>query len=310
MKLPLTLPPASQQVDFIALGENSLDILAIADDAFEVSGKTRLNAVRWLPGGQAATAAIACARLGWRSRYIGSLGDDPAAEHVRSALSRDGVDARLAQRRDATTRTAIVLVDGASGTRTVLEYRDANLRLSVDDIDPASITSSRLLLVDAVDVEASAHAAQLARAAGIPTIVDADAPATGIEDLLQLIDVIILPERFAQVLTGAAGLSDALASLAGRFGASVVVATLGERGSLALCKGREIRTAAPRVPVRDTTGAGDAFRAGFAAGWLETAADAEIEHVLTVANAVAALNCREIGAQTGLPTRGELAGVL
>lgn len=310
MKIPLTLPSAGRSVDFIALGENSLDVVAVGDIADVRNGKMQLDQLGWLPGGQAATAAVGCARLGWRCRYVGCIGDDLAAMEIESAFTRAGVDAVLQRRPGTRSRSAVVLVDRATGNRTVMEYRESALELRAGDIESASIVGGRLLLVDASNVDASVHAAQLARQAGIPSIVDADRKVDGIERLLNLIDILIVPEAFARALAGCEDLRKALAQLAARFQSAVVVATCGEQGSLALCEGQEIQTVAPVVPVRDTTGAGDAFRAGFAAGWLETGSHASLERVLTMANAAAALNCREIGAQTGLPTREELAAVL
>jgi sulfofructose kinase len=85
--------------------------------------------------------------------------------------------------------------------------------------------------------------------------------------------------------------------------------TLGEGGSLALCDGREIRTPAFAVDCVDSTGAGDAFRGGFAAGCL-LMPDADVEDILNYANAVAALNCRALGARGGLPTSAEVEQLL
>ena len=80
--------------------------------------------------------------------------------------------------------------------------------------------------------------------------------------------------------------------------------TLGEAGSLAWCNGREIRTPAFQVDCVDSTGAGDVFRGGFAAACLRDAATADVEDVLRYANAVAALNCRALGARGGAADRG------
>jgi len=89
----------------------------------------------------------------------------------------------------------------------------------------------------------------------------------------------------------------------------VVCATMGEHGSLARCGGREIRTAAFQVPCVDTTGAGDVFRGGFAAACLKSP-DVDIEDVLEYANAVAALNCRALGARGAIPTAQEVEDLL
>jgi sugar/nucleoside kinase (ribokinase family) len=77
--------------------------------------------------------------------------------------------------------------------------------------------------------------------------------------------------------------------------------TLGAEGSLARVGGVEIRTPAFEVPVVDSTGAGDAFRGGFAASWIRFGGDAPIEQLLCHASAIAALNCGALGAQSGLP---------
>jgi sugar/nucleoside kinase (ribokinase family) len=71
-----------------------------------------------------------------------------------------------------------------------------------------------------------------------------------------------------------------------------------------------MRSPGRQVVVVDTTGAGDAFRAGFAAGWLREGDDAELESVLAYANTVAALNCRALGAQAALPTSDEVDRLL
>ena len=86
--------------------------------------------------------------------------------------------------------------------------------------------------------------------------------------------------------------------------------TLGEEGSLALVGGREIRSPGFGVKVVDTTGAGDAFRGGFVAAWLEAGAAAEADELLRFANPVAALNCRGLGAQAGLPGTDEVRRLL
>ena len=103
---------------------------------------------------------------------------------------------------------------------------------------------------------------------------------------------------------------DPLAALARRFQPALVCATLGQEGSLALVAGTEIHTPGFRVPVVDTTGAGDAFRGGFIARWLAGGDRAHVEDVLTYANAVAALKCRALGARTAIPRRAEVEQLL
>jgi sugar/nucleoside kinase (ribokinase family) len=93
-----------------------------------------------------------------------------------------------------------------------------------------------------------------------------------------------------------------LRELSGR-GARLSVVTLGHRGALALAGDQMFESPAFAVRTIDTTGAGDAFRSGFI--WALVNQRGPVE-ALRVANATAAMNCRELGAQGGLPTFGEL----
>ncbi len=85
--------------------------------------------------------------------------------------------------------------------------------------------------------------------------------------------------------------------------------TLGENGSLILCEDKFIETKGYKVPngCKDTTGAGDAFRVGFLYGLLK---GETVENSAKMANAVAALKCREIGARTALPNVSELVDLI
>jgi sugar/nucleoside kinase (ribokinase family) len=138
-------------------------------------------------------------------------------------------------------------------------------------------------------------------------ILDIDEASEAGLALAREVDVVIAPAAFVTDATGRAGLGPALEELARDLQAAVIVATLGREGALARCRGREVRVAAVQVDVVDTTGAGDAFRAGFASGWLASGSgDPELEDLLRVAATVAALACRGLGAQTTLPAAAEV----
>ena len=109
-----------------------------------------------------------------------------------------------------------------------------------------------------------------------------------------------------QELTGAATVEEGLRKLAGLTPATIVVATLGADGSVALFGDRIIRTPGVTVEAVDTTGAGDVFRAGFVAGWLRRDAPPDLEVLLRQANAAAGLSCRGPGAQGALPVWHEI----
>ena len=310
MKVPIVLPePGSAAFDFAALGECSLDYVGVVAAWPRPDEKATLRAFSVQPGGQAATAALACHRLGWTSRFIGSVGDDASAASALGPMRRAGVDVRVVTAPGARTRAAMILVSG-SGSRTVLGYCDPAFRMTADDVDGTLAANARIVLVDATSLPASVVAARAARRRGRPVLVDLDGPEPGLDALLAEVDILVVSVAALSALTGSAEVAQGLRGLAASSRAAVVIATLGAEGSLAMCRGREIRTAAPPVWVVDTTGAGDAFRGGLAAGWLREGAGADLGRVLTYANTVAALSCRSLGAQTGLPTADEVARFL
>jgi sulfofructose kinase len=307
VRIPFQIPPASARpFDVAGFGLNSVDLVAVVAEYPAPGSKQRLQRFARRPGGQMATAAATCARLGWRTRYIGNFGDDDLGAVSRDSLTAHGVDITASRTvAGATNQFAVILVDARSGERTVLWDRHPALNMEPADVPHDAVTSARLLIVDCHQTAASARAAKLARQARTPTIIDVEKVRPGIADLLQNIDAIIAAEEFPTALTGHEDLGRALGVMARDSGASVVCVTLGESGSLAWCNGREIRTPPFQVDCVDSTGAGDVFRGAFAAGCL-AAPDGDIEDVLRYANAAAALNCRALGSRGALPTAWEV----
>ena len=307
MRIPFAVPsPGTRPFDVAGFGLNSVDLVAVVAEYPALNTKQRLQRVARLPGGQIATAMATCARLGWRARYIGRFGSDDVGAISRDSLEREGVDISASETLPGiTNQFALILVDARTGERTVLWDRHPALNLEPADVPRDAVTSGRLLIVDCHQTAASAQAARYARAAGIPTIIDVEKVRPGIGDLLQNIDAIIAAEEFPTALTGHEHLGEALRIIGREWGASLVCVTLGAKGSLAWCNGREIVTPAFPVDCVDSTGAGDCFRGAFAAACLRIP-HGDIEDVLSYANAVAALNCRALGSRGGLPTCDEV----
>lgn len=310
MRIPLSLP-AERPFDVLAVGLNSLDLLAVIDGHPAANAKTEMHAFAELPGGQAASSAAALARLSLRTAYIGRFGDDAFGRRGLDSLRAEGVSvADVVLVPGATSQFAVILVDRQSGTRTVVWHRHPGLAMTPADVPAQAVHAARVLHVDCHETAAVAAAAAEARRAGTRTVVDVERMRPGMDQLLRHIDVIIAAEGFPAEYTGAPSLGAALAALQRDTGAPVVCVTLGHDGSLCLAGGREIRTPAFPLPVVDSTGAGDVFRAGFIAGWLHGGPSAELEEALRWANAVAALKCRGLGARTTCPSLAELHAFL
>jgi sulfofructose kinase len=311
VRSPFRIPaPGSRPFDVAGFGLNSIDLVAVVAEHPESDTKQRLRQFARLPGGQIATALNVCAKLGWTAHYIGSFGDDLFGQLSQDSLTRAGVDISGSRRvPGASNQFAIVLVDARSGKRTVLWDRDPALTMDPAALSKAEMTSGRVLIVDCHETAAATRAAGFAREEGIITILDVEEVHPGIHELLRNIDAIIAAQEFPCEFTGYEDTGRALEAMAREFNAPLVCVTLGSEGSLARCGGRELRTAAFQVDCVDSTGAGDAFRGGFAAGCLR-APGGDIEDVLSYANAVAALNCRALGARGGMPTSGEVEQLL
>ncbi len=310
VRVPLTLPSSDRDVDVVTLGENSLDFVAVAGRVPAAAGKQPLADFRIEPGGQMATAALACARLGLRTRYVGAFGDDEWSRRARTPLDDAEVDVVAIRRADTPGRIAVILVD-ADGERTVLERRDSTLAMTADDIPPSAIAGARVLLCDATHPAASQRALAVAREAGTVSVSDVDLVTPDALAVIAEVDIAIAPAPFVTAWAGTGDLREGLARLAEHcHRAAVVVATRGAAGSLALCRGEWLETPGVAVDVVDTTGAGDAFRAGFVAALVLLGPDASLRDVLAFANATGALNCRVVGAQRGLPGFREVMGYL
>jgi ribokinase/sulfofructose kinase len=311
VRLPFRLKPSGLTAfDVVGLGLNSIDLVAVVSEYPAPNAKRTLERFERLPGGQVATALSVCARLGWTASYIGRFGGDDLGELSRTSLTGIGVDVSGSTTVEgATNQFAVVLVDSSTGDRTILWHRHRGLTIDPGEVARDAVTAGRVLIVDCFETRAAAQAARFAREAGMLTIVDVEKVRPHIGELLAHIDAIIAAEEFPSQYTGYPSPGRALEALADEFASPLVCVTLGREGSLARCGGREIRTPAFPVHCVDSTGAGDAFRGGFAAGCLRTP-EGEVEDVLLFANAVAALNCRRLGARGGLPTPEEVEQLL
>jgi len=302
-----------RSLDLIGLGEVSLDRVIELDEMPRPGGKHAARSERDSPGGQIATAVLGCARLGLRTAFVGAVGDDDAADRALAPLETAGVDLAAVQRiRGGRTRKAVVLVEHRGGERSVIEQRDPRVSIDAALLSTAQLEGARALLVDGSDPQASLEAAQRARAACVAVFLDADRPVSELEKLLPWVDFPVVSQGFAEEIgrgiseSSKASISPRDRISAGlevlcRAGARVAVATLGERGSMARSGNREWCSAAFRVAARDTTGAGDAFRAAWLAEVLAAEdGDENLELALRRANAAAAMNCLEQGAQGGL----------
>ena len=284
------------KVDLVGVGLNATDTLIALETYPERGSKIEYNSARVLPGGQVATTVVACQHWGMSTRYVGILGDDAAATIHRDAFSQAGVEARLITVPGGTSPQSLILVDDG-GERTVLCRRDPRVALKPGDLDRQWIVNARALHVDGFDTAAATTAAGWARAAGVPVIADLDELYPGVEGLLENVDYLIVSRDIPCRLMMEPDLEMAVRQMQRRYGCRLAAATLGDSGVLAWDGRQLLHTPAYRVPVVDTTGAGDIFHAGFIYGLLQ---EWPLERQLDFGCAAAALNCTAKGARGGI----------
>ena len=286
------------RVDLVGVGLNATDTVIPLAEYPERGSKTEYQTVTVLPGGQVATTVVACQQWGMRTRYVGKLGDDHAAQLHHEAFALAGVEEQVIEVSGAMSPQSLILVD-ALGERTVLCRRDERLFLQPADLNREWITHARALHIDGHDTAAATLAAQWARAAGVPVIADLDEVYDGIDALLEQVDYLIVSRDFPCRLMEEMDLETALRAMQRRYKCALTAATLGQDGVIAW-DGKQFHYApAFCVSVVDTTGAGDIFHAGFIYGLLQAW---PLQRQLDFACAAAALNCTAAGARGGIQT--------
>jgi sulfofructose kinase len=296
------------EFDVVGVGLNATDTLLLVPHFPAYAGKAPFEEEIVSPGGQVASALVACASLGMRAKYIGSIGDDYRGQVQIESLRGTGINLDHVQlRRNCPNQSAYIIVDRSTGERTVFWRRDDCLRIDPDQIEPSQITNARLLHIDGHDTPAVARAAEIARGHGIPVSVDVDTVYHGFDKVLPNVDYLVASSEFPSAFTGDRDPFLALETLQKEFGMKVAAMTLGAHGALARVDGNFVYSPAYVVNCIDTTGAGDVFHGAFCYAVLQ---GMPMRDVLEFSNAMAALNCTALGARGGIRGVNEVRSLM
>jgi sugar/nucleoside kinase (ribokinase family) len=293
--------------DLVGFGECSIDEVWVVPslEPGVFGGKLRAHKRDRLGGGQIATAMVAGARLGLRTAFCATVGEDSDASEVIQGLTDEGVDVQGVQRyARATTRVALLLVD-ERGQRVVIETGRGGSS-PAPPLLRDRVAQARIVHVDVTEPAYAMLAAHHARERGTLVSLDVDHPAPGLDELLPLVDICITSRGVPEQLTGESNLEVALRRLADKTG-GLVGCTLDGDGAALLDDGHLILS--PAFPVDhmvDTTAAGDTFHAAFLCALLDQQPPRQ---ALRFANAAAALKCRDLG-RRGCPTRAEVNALI
>jgi sugar/nucleoside kinase (ribokinase family) len=300
----MTAPQGTETLDVVVVGDVMVDVLAAMTGSLN-RGSDTPSTVTTAGGGSGANVAAWLAGQGVPTSYVGRVGDDALGRQSVDALTTHGVAVWVTVDPELATGTCIVLVE-PGGERSMLPDAGANSTLLPADVPPTvfrpgtHLHLSGYTLLNPGSREAGLTALTLAAAADMSVSVDPSSAAlleqVGAARFLEWtrgVDVLLANQDEAEVLSGSEDPREAAARLGDTY--REVVVKLGPEG--ALWQQGFIVASAPAergVKVVDTTGAGDAFAAGFLSSWL---LHPEPESALAAGNRLAARSVGAVGAR-------------
>ncbi len=314
----------------------NFDVVSIGEILIDLTQTGTRNGVPQYaanPGGAPANAAVAAARMGCRTAFVGRAGSDAFGLQLRATLERDGIDLSGMSMDPAVPTTLAVVSVSGDGERSFRFYRGpgADLMITGADIPKNLLENTKfvhfgsLSLTDEPARSAVLEAVAYAKARGAMVSYDPNYRASLWPDEetavhwmrkgLELADVVKLSDEETTLLTGHAAPEEAARVLTDR-GVKLVLVTLGAQGAYYRFQNGEGRVPGFRVTVADTNGTGDTFlgaslsclcRSGKP---LEDMSRAEMEDVVVFANRAASLTASRPGAIPAIATREEVEGAL
>lgn len=308
-------------MDITAIGEVLIDLTQTGVN----EQKVPLFAAN--PGGAPANVAVAAARLGANTAFIGKVGQDGFGAYLTRVLTENRVDVSGLRTDDAATTMAVVAVSD-TGERSFRFLRGADCNLKPEEVDTGLITGSKVLHFGSVSLtagparEATLFAAQSAREAGVlvsydPNYRDAlwnsqEEAVEWMKKPLPLVDVLKLSDEELPLITGTDNPEEGTRRLEAE-GIRLILVTLGDKGAFYRWQGKTGLVPGVATTVADTNGAGDTFLGAVLSRLvsrgekpLEGLTTPELEAILAFANRAASKTCSRSGAIPAMPTMAEL----
>jgi len=293
----------------------------VADTAYRAArqprmGETILGTSFVLgPGGKGSNQSVAAAMAGGRTHFITRLGDDAFAQIAQATWAKAGVVPEITVDRESYTGAAYIFLEEGTGNNAIIVAPGAAGRVSVADVESRrGLIEGAAVFVTQLEqpIPAALRGLQIAREAGVATILN-PAPAAPLSDeMLALCDYITPNESEAEGLTGLPVTSVAEAEAAADAlmarGVGAVVITLGAQGALYRDRSRSVHVPVISAgAVVDTTGAGDAFNGGFAVALSE---GRDVVEAVRFGVATAGISVTRPGTAPAMPSRAETEALL
>jgi ribokinase len=286
-----------------AIGNINMDWICTLPHLPTLDEKINIQTLKIFPGGAAANFATSLARLGSNVAIFGHVGDDMEGHEALKTLQTEQVDtSRVILEKYYPTGLVIILV-GEGGQTMKLRYRGANARLSPQSITASLLKDVAITYAASVSIPVARQVAAVCHELGTKSAIDVGEELTiqSLEEVRELIcrfSIVFMNQVvFERIFNQRPTLKNIQAELDGNL--EVLTVTLGQKGSYTATNEKAIHTPAYIVDVVDTTGAGDAFAAGFIHYYHQ---QLHLQDVTKRAAACAALQITASGGRDGLPT--------
>lgn len=298
-----------RDVDICVVGSANLDYV-VSVPHHPVAGETVMGGDHArVSGGKGANQAVAAARLGRSVAFVGCVGDDPAGQELREALMADGVDVSLLWTVPNTPSGIALISVGPDGDNSIVVSPGANKYLDESHIEAAA-TALQVAKVTLLQLEVPIEAVTDAAESAGGLVILNPAPAQALTSrLLESVDVLVPNETELALLSGSdvATTFDDIVDQARLLPAARTVVTLGAQGALLVDETEVHHQPAPAVNAVDTTAAGDSFCGALADVLAE---GGSLTDAMAWGVMVGAATTLRFGAQSSLPTAGEVADLL
>ena len=287
----MSTPPKEFAFDVVVVGSANLDLVATLDH-LPKPGET-IVALDYAEhaGGKGLNQAVACARMGARTAFVGCVGNDDAGVFLRGVLENEGIDTTMLRIVDMPTGRAFINVD-SRGENEIVVVSGANTQVGVAQ-NPFLLPTSHVLLMQLeIPLQTVTAALTAARKGGAVTVLNPAPYRSLTGEILSLVDVIVPNETESAACGGTQALLAA--------GVGTVVTTLGEKGAVINTVSSETSISPHNVVAVDTVGAGDAFIGALSA---EIARGTSISEAAAVGAVAGALATTVRGAVPSLPTQ-------
>jgi len=281
------------------------------------------------PGGAPANVAVALQRLGMSARFIGKVGNDPFGEFLRHSLQQTGVDTTYLLTDHSARTTAVYVAVWQDGRKDLCFYRNpgADMMLTPEEIPQSAFEGARafhygsITFIDEPCASAQRKALAIARERGLMISYDPNYRPTlwpsvqrareVIQDSFRYCHLAKVSEEEWEVASGHMQLEAGIKAILDR-GVELLIVSRGPDGALATNGDYRLSVPGWKVPVVETTGAGDGFLAAVInrllpererCGSLARVPHEVVKEILGFANAVGALTCTKPGAIPALPTK-------